>query len=162
MATEGTFVLADIGGYTQFLTGVGIEHAKEITSDLFNAMLKCNRERWAALWSRRADARPSGRQPQTSSQRTEVQALSLGEGLAVLALPGEFFVETADVIRAAADTTDVFIACYANDYVGYVIPADAYEQGGYESGITFCPPEAEAIIVSTSLSLLKEVGGGKA
>lgn len=31
MASEGTFVLADIGGYTTFLTEVGIEHAKEIT-----------------------------------------------------------------------------------------------------------------------------------
>ncbi len=46
LASEGTFVLADIGGYTQFLTGVGIEHAKEITSHLFNSLLKCNRERW--------------------------------------------------------------------------------------------------------------------
>jgi len=46
MATEGTFVLADIGGYTRFLTGVGIEHGKEITEDLLNHLLKCNRGRW--------------------------------------------------------------------------------------------------------------------
>ena len=31
---HGTFVLADIGGYTSFLTDVGIEHAKKITSGL--------------------------------------------------------------------------------------------------------------------------------
>jgi len=31
LASEGTFVLADIGCYTQVLTGVGIEHGKEIT-----------------------------------------------------------------------------------------------------------------------------------
>jgi len=46
VATEGTFVLADIGGYTSFLSGVGIEHAKEITSHLFNGMLKVNQGRW--------------------------------------------------------------------------------------------------------------------
>src|SRR5438876_413959 len=46
MATEGTFVLADIGGYTGFLTGVGIEHGKEITSHLLNSLLKRNRGRW--------------------------------------------------------------------------------------------------------------------
>ena len=46
MATAGTFVLADIGGYTGFLTGVGIEHGKEITSHLLNSLLKCNRGRW--------------------------------------------------------------------------------------------------------------------
>ena len=46
MASEGTFVLADIGGYTSFLTDVGIEHAKEITTYLFNSLLKCNHSRW--------------------------------------------------------------------------------------------------------------------
>jgi hypothetical protein len=46
MATQGTFILADIGGYTGFLTGVGIEHGKEITSHLLNSLLKCNRGRW--------------------------------------------------------------------------------------------------------------------
>src|SRR5437773_5219067 len=46
MASEATFVLADIGGYTTFLTEVGIEHAKEITSHLFNGMLKVNKNRW--------------------------------------------------------------------------------------------------------------------
>jgi hypothetical protein len=46
MATEGTFILADIGGYTSFLTGVGIEHGKEITSHLLNSLLKCNHGRW--------------------------------------------------------------------------------------------------------------------
>ena len=46
MPAEGTFVLADISGYTSFLTGVAIEHAKEITSDLFKAILKANQGRW--------------------------------------------------------------------------------------------------------------------
>ncbi len=40
MATEGTFVLADIGGYTKFLTGVGIEHAKETTEHILNRLIK--------------------------------------------------------------------------------------------------------------------------
>ena len=43
---SGTFILADIGGYTAFLSEVGIEHAKEITSHLFNGMVKVNRRRW--------------------------------------------------------------------------------------------------------------------
>ena len=46
MAAEGTFVLADIGGYTTFLTVVGLEHAKEITSHLLNGLLKVNKGRW--------------------------------------------------------------------------------------------------------------------
>lgn len=43
--TSGTFILADIGGYTTFLSDVGIEHAKEITSHLFNGMVKVDK-RW--------------------------------------------------------------------------------------------------------------------
>jgi hypothetical protein len=43
---NGTFVLADIGGYTTFLTNVGIEHAKEITSHLFNGLFEVDRETW--------------------------------------------------------------------------------------------------------------------
>ena len=46
MATEGTFVLADIGGYTSFLSGVGIEHGKETTQHLLNAIVKNGSESW--------------------------------------------------------------------------------------------------------------------
>ena len=115
-------------------------------------LTRLQNERWAAGWARR--------QPEKTAQRTEIQAMGLGEGLALLALPGEFFVETAQAIRTECGSEDLLLACYANDYIGYVIPQDAYEQGGYESGITFCGPEAERIIVDTSLALLKETAGG--
>src|ERR1700730_6399604 len=46
MATEGTFVLADIGGYTRFLNGVGIEHAKEVTEHLLNRLIKSTERNW--------------------------------------------------------------------------------------------------------------------
>jgi uncharacterized protein YndB with AHSA1/START domain len=46
MATDGTFVLADIGGYTSFLNDLGIEHGKEITEDLLNTVLRCKRDPW--------------------------------------------------------------------------------------------------------------------
>jgi len=94
------------------------------------------------------------------AQRTEIQAITLGENLALLALPGEFFVETADAIRHRSGLEDLLLACYANDYIGYVIPPPAYDEGGYEAGITFCASEAEGIIVDTSLALLKEMAVG--
>ncbi|MEO8456388.1 MAG: DUF2652 domain-containing protein [Chloroflexota bacterium] len=46
LAAEGTFVLADIGGYTKFLTGVGIEHAKETTEHLLNRLIKTTDRKW--------------------------------------------------------------------------------------------------------------------
>jgi hypothetical protein len=106
-------------------------------------------ERWAAAWARRAP----------TPERTEVQALRLGRGLSLVALPGEFFAETGEAVRAAA-SRDVLIAGYANDYVGYVPPAHAYEEGGYETGVTFYAPEAESIIRESAISLLNEVSDG--
>ena len=105
-----------------------------------------------AAWARQ--------QPEKTAQRTQIQALRLGDGLAVLALPGEFFVETGEAIREACSVNDLFIACYANDYVGYVIPAHSYDEGGYEAGVTFCGPEAEGIIRGASTRLLDEVMNG--
>ncbi len=139
-------------------------------------LTRVQNERWAAAWAR---------QRGETSQRAELQALSLGGGLALLALPGEFFVETGEAIRTAVaqapesvaqppmsvaqgpspeparGVSDLFLACYANDYIGYVVPPEAYEQGGYEAGVTFCPPEAEAIIVDASVRLLRTVTSGK-
>ena len=43
---HGTFLLADIGGYTTFLSDVGIEHAKEITGHLLNGMFEVDPEVW--------------------------------------------------------------------------------------------------------------------
>lgn len=106
-------------------------------------------ERWAAAWARHA--------PQ--SVPTEVQAIRLGDGLALLGLPGEFFGETAAAIREAAPFDDVLMACYANDYVGYVVPEHAYEEGGYEPGMTAYAPGADSMIRDAAERLLTEIGG---
>jgi hypothetical protein len=106
-------------------------------------------ERWSAAWSRRTGA--------SGTHRTELQAMSLGDGVALLALPGEFFVETDELIRKDAGIEQLLIACYANDYAGYIVPEHAYDEGGYESGVTFFTGEAEAIIRKASLELLREV-----
>lgn len=109
-------------------------------------------ERWAAVWQRRSG--------EGETRRTEIQALSLGEGFAVIALPGEFFVETADLIRKAAGVKDLFVAGYANDYIGYVVPVEAFEEGGYETGVTAFGGEAEDIIRRAAIDLLRGVTSG--
>ncbi len=126
--------------------------ATDVRRQVMAQLTRLQAERWAAVWARR--------EPDKGSQRAEIQALSLGQGLAVLALPGEFFVETASAIRSGCGIEDLFVSCYANDYLGYVVPPEAYEQGGYEAGVTFCTPEAEGIIASASISALQEAAGG--
>jgi len=38
-------------------------------------------------------------------------------------------------------------------------PPEAYEQGGYEAGGTFCTPEAEAIVRRTAVEVLESLSG---
>jgi hypothetical protein len=87
----------------------------------------------------------------------ELQAIALGPGIALLGLPGEFFVETVADIRAGAGLRHLPVACYANNYIGYVVPAPAYDEGGYEAGVTLLAPEAEAIVRREALEVLGEV-----
>jgi hypothetical protein len=86
-----------------------------------------------------------------------LQALSLGDGVALVALPGEFFVETAAMIREESGVEQLLVAGYANDYIGYVVPEHAFAGGGYECGVTFFTGEAESIIREVSLDTLREV-----
>jgi hypothetical protein len=86
-------------------------------------------------------------------------ALAFGPDLAILGLPGEFFVETAEAIRQASGVRHLLVACYANDYVWYVCPPAVYEEGGYEAGVTLFAPEAEAIVKQEALAVLTEAMG---
>jgi hypothetical protein len=107
-----------------------------------------------ARMERLALARTRGKGPMRDE---EVQAMRLGDGLYLLALPGEVFVETGEEIRAASGMDDLLLVTYANDYPGYFCRAEAYEQGGYEAGVTPFAPEADRILVETAVELLNEV-----
>jgi hypothetical protein len=88
----------------------------------------------------------------------EIQAISFGNGCAVLGLPGEFFAETGMAIRSAAGLSHTMIACYANHHVMYVVPKAAWAQGGYEPGVSILDESAEAVFREAAIDLLREVG----
>ena len=92
-----------------------------------------------------------------STLHPELMAVSFSPRLALLGLPGEWFVETIRDIRGRANVPNLPVACYANRYVGYVVPPSADDEGGCETGIAFPAPEAERIGVDAALSRLQEV-----
>ena len=62
-----------------------------------------------------------------------IQVIRLGEA-AIVALPGEVFVETGMNIKAASGATPTFIVSLANGYIGYICTDKALtEEGGYET-----------------------------
>jgi neutral ceramidase len=87
----------------------------------------------------------------------ELMAIAFAPDVALLGLPGEFFVETVAEIRQQAGLRELPVACYANNYIGYVVPAAAYAEGGYEAGVTLLAPEAEAAIKREAIELVREV-----
>ena len=62
-----------------------------------------------------------------------VQVIRLGEA-AIVALPGEVFVETGMNIKSKSDANPTFLVSLANGYIGYICTDKALTQeGGYET-----------------------------
>jgi hypothetical protein len=85
--------------------------------------------------------------------------MALGEGCAILGLPGEFFAETGLAIQAAAGLPHLLVACYANHYAGYFVPPAEFERGGYEPGVAMLDETAEPTVRATAVEVLRAVTG---
>ncbi len=93
-----------------------------------------------------------------------VQALRVGDA-AVVAIPGEQFVEIALRIKAASPARQTLVAAYANSAnIGYVPIREAYPQMGYEVygahmwyGLFRLAPGAAEAIAGAASSLLKQL-----
>ena len=84
-----------------------------------------------------------------------VQVIRLGEA-AIVALPGEVFMETGMNIKAASNASPTFLVSLANGYIGYICTDKALTQeGGYETwaAMSSLPavgtvPKMETLVVS--------------
>lgn len=96
-------------------------------------------------------------QKQNVPLHVEVQAIALADDLAIVALPGEIFVELGLAIKAASPFRYTFIAELANGSIGYVPHREAYPQGNYEVVSARAAAGAGEQLVETALSLLREL-----
>ena len=65
-------------------------------------------------------------------REAELQIMRIGQ-FALVALPGEIFVEFGLAIKAASPFERTVIVGIANDQIGYVPTEEAFQQGGYET-----------------------------
>ncbi len=93
------------------------------------------------------------------TQRVEVQAFRIAADCAVLALPGEFFVEIGQELRRRSAFANLLIAGYANDFVSYVPQAKDFDDHGYEIGSALFAPEAATMVVDGALAILSKLAG---
>jgi neutral ceramidase len=94
-----------------------------------------------------------------TSEPTEVQAIAAGD-LALVALPGEFFAESGLRLRERSPFPVTLPVCYANGCVGYVPPARAFEEGGYETKLSpwsRVGAGGEAAVLDAAVDLLSEL-----
>ncbi|MBE0536071.1 MAG: neutral/alkaline non-lysosomal ceramidase N-terminal domain-containing protein [Phycisphaerae bacterium] len=86
--------------------------------------------------------------------RTEIQVLRIGD-IYLVGLPGEILVEIGLEIKSKAGLDKLVLVSLANDAVGYVCPAAAYDQGGYEPGSgTLLAKGSAEILIAEALDLL--------
>lgn len=94
------------------------------------------------------------RQPTTP---VEVQALSVGDNLAFVGYPAEYFTEFGLETKARSPFPHTFVSELANGWVGYVPTEAAFARGGYETRLAFSSrlvPEAGDVMCRTGIGLL--------
>lgn len=91
----------------------------------------------------------------------EVQVIAISDDVAVVALPGEIFVELGLAIKKASPFKHTLIAELANGSIGYVPNKGAYPQGNYEVVSARCEAGSGEKLVEVALKLLGEVKTAK-
>ncbi len=98
------------------------------------------------------------------SIETEIQLFTIDD-IAIVFLPGEFFVELGLQMKEQSPFPHTCIVGMANDYVGYVPNKEAFSEGGYEiktARTSQLIPEAGAQFVAAVVEMLHEAKGVRA
>lgn len=86
----------------------------------------------------------------------ELQAVRIGD-CALIAFPGEMFVEVGLAIKRCSPFPYTYIIGCANGYVGYLPTKEAFEEGGYEVVVARFTAESSEIVKEESLALLNSL-----
>jgi hypothetical protein len=87
----------------------------------------------------------------------EVQVIALSPELAIVALPGEMFVELGLSLKQRSPFKHTLIAELANGSIGYIPTRRAYPQGLYEVISARGVAGSGELLIDTALELLREV-----
>lgn len=87
----------------------------------------------------------------------EVQVIALGDDLAWVSVPGEFFVELGMEIKKRSPFKQTMIVELANGSIGYIPTKRAFTEGNYEPTTARCAPGSGETLVETAVKLLNEL-----
>lgn len=90
----------------------------------------------------------------------ELQIVTLSPNVAIIAIPGEPFVETGKQIKEESPYEFTLFSGYSNvSRVAYIPTAQAHDEGGYETRVAPFAPEAADKIVEETIKTLNELRG---
>ena len=84
----------------------------------------------------------------------EVQVIGLGD-VALVAVPGEYFVEFGLQIKAASEAPITLVVELANGSIGYIPTAEALAEGGYEGSSAKYTPDAGQMLADAALGMIR-------
>lgn len=87
----------------------------------------------------------------------EVQAITLGDQLAWVSLPGEVFVQLGMTIKRGSPFRQTIVVELANGTNGYIPDHLAYGQGNYEVISARCADGSGELLVDTAVAMLHEM-----
>jgi hypothetical protein len=96
---------------------------------------------------------------QGEERKTWLQAIRIGD-VAIVGAPGELFTQLGLDIKRRSPFRYTYIAGAANDYIGYIPDATAYELGGYQVWTGFQSHVAKGTgenIVDATIEMLEEL-----
>jgi hypothetical protein len=94
------------------------------------------------------------------SERAPVQVMQAGPAW-FAAVPAEPTSEVGGELRAELPEGSVpFVVAHANDWTGYVVTAEVYERGGYESCMSFHGPDFARSLVREVAAAVRELEAG--
>ncbi len=119
--------------------------------------------RWQTMLSKRAAMRADlAREYQGRTHHTyDLQIFTIGDEIALAAMPGEPFVEIGLRIKEKSPFKHTLFSGYSNVGWAYIPTPQAYELGGYEVEVTPFEPGASLQVVDESLRALGEMAGNK-
>lgn len=91
----------------------------------------------------------------------EVQVIAISDDVAIVALPGEIFVELGLALKKASPFKHTLIAELSNGSIGYVPNREAYPQGNYEIVSARGEAGSGEKLIEVALKLLGEVKAAK-
>ena len=133
--------------------------AEQVTQarDVFYRKVKPNPEFMLLVESWRTLNTHTLRARDGATLQDEVQAIQLGEDLALVTLPHEVFVELGMEIKRRSPFRQTLVLSLANDIDFYVPTRKAFAEGSYEVTTSSYQPGGGELLVEGAVKLLEEL-----